>query len=124
MRRRIWHTLYRMNGWRSGHGPLLPFTRRESSGLLAPGMLNQRDAAFAGLSQLRNRTGRLTSRISDWTPNLWRTTSDLESAVTVGRVHFMVVQIAACGCWAASCSSLLRWTDVLCNHDRNFVHFP
>jgi hypothetical protein len=27
--------------------------------------------------------------------------ADPKHAVTVGRVHFMVIQIAACGCWAA-----------------------
>jgi hypothetical protein len=44
---------------------------------------------------------RPTFRISDWTSNVYRTIAELNPAVTVGRVHFMLIQIAACGCSAA-----------------------
>jgi hypothetical protein len=44
---------------------------------------------------------RLASRISDWTPHLRRTTADPKSGTTVGRMHSMLNQIAACGCYAA-----------------------
>jgi hypothetical protein len=44
---------------------------------------------------------RPTSRISDWAPHAQRTIAHLKPAMTIGRVHFMVIQIAACGCWAA-----------------------
>jgi hypothetical protein len=57
-----------------------------------------------------------TSRISDWTPQAQRTIANLNSCETVGRVHFMVIQIAACGCSAArlapffrDCSYRLQW---------------
>jgi len=39
---------------------------------------------------------RPTSRISDWTPYVQRTIADLKPTMTVGRVHFMPIQIAAC----------------------------
>ena len=41
---------------------------------------------------------RRTSRIRDWTPNVRRTSADLYARKTVGRVQFIVTQIAACGC--------------------------
>jgi hypothetical protein len=49
---------------------------------------------------------RPTSRISDWTPFVWRPITDLAFTAAVGRVHFMSIQIAACGCWA---TGLHRW---------------
>jgi hypothetical protein len=45
-----------------------------------------------------NVSARLTSRISDWAPNLRRTITDAKPKMTAGRVHFMPIQFAACGC--------------------------
>jgi hypothetical protein len=44
--------------------------------------------------------GRITSRISGRAPHLRRTIADLDTGVTVGRVHFMVIRLAECGCKA------------------------
>jgi hypothetical protein len=44
---------------------------------------------------------RPTSRISDRAPHLRRNAADLDAGMTVWNVHFVVIQIAACGCWAA-----------------------
>jgi len=33
-----------------------------------------------------------TSRISDWTPHMWRMGADAKAGDTVERVHFMVIQ--------------------------------
>jgi hypothetical protein len=51
---------------------------------------------------MSGRQCRPTSRISDWAPHLRRTIADANTGRTVGRVHFMVIQIAACGCWATA----------------------
>jgi hypothetical protein len=39
-----------------------------------------------------------TSRISDWTLYVRRTITDLNIGKAFERAHFMVIQIAACGC--------------------------
>jgi hypothetical protein len=41
---------------------------------------------------------RLTAHISDWTPDLQRTIAGFEPYMKVRRVHFMVIQLAACDC--------------------------
>jgi hypothetical protein len=44
---------------------------------------------------------RIASHISDWPPHLQRNTAGFQPIMTVGRVHFMVIQIAACGCYVS-----------------------